>query len=89
MFKHTGLHIKQCLSEIQVYQRGYADNIKAIALGKRRSTRKYDDLSQEEREEFRTICSQLNWVSRNTRSETSHGTFILSNSMKNLQRLKG
>ena len=49
MFKYTGLHIKQCLSEIQVDQRGYVESIKPIALGKRRSTQKYDDLNQDER----------------------------------------
>ena len=82
MFKYTGLYIKQCLSEIQVDQRGYVESIKPIALGKRRSTQKYDDLNQDEREEFRTICGQLNWVSRNTRPETSYDTCILSNAMK-------
>ena len=60
MFKYTGLHIKQCLSKIHLDQRGYVENIKPIALGKRRSTQKYDDLNQDEREEFRTICGQLN-----------------------------
>ena len=82
MFKYTGLHIKQCLSEIQVDQKVYVENIKLIALGKRRSTRKYDDLNQDEREEFRMICSQLNWVSRNTRPEMSYDTCVLSNAMK-------
>ena len=82
MFKYTDLHIKQCLSEIQVDQRGYVENIKPIALGKRRSTRKYDDFNQDGREEFRTICGQLNWVSRNTGPETSYDTCILSNAMK-------
>ena len=82
MFKYTGLHIKQCLSEIQVDQRGYVESIKPIALGKKRSTQKYDDLNHDEREEFRTICGQLNWVSRNTRPETSYDTCLLSNAMK-------
>ena len=81
MFKYTGLHIKQCLSEIQVDQRCYVENIKPIALGKRRSTCKYDNLNQDEREEFRTICRQLNCVSRNTRPEMSYDTCILSNAM--------
>ena len=82
MFKYTGLHIKQCLSEIQEDQRGYVESIKPIALGKKRSTQKYDDLNQDEREEFRTIYGQLNWVLRNTRPETSYDTCILSNAMK-------
>ena len=82
MFKYTCLHIKQCLSEIQVDQRGYVENIKPIVLGKRKSTRKYDDLNQDEREEFRMICGQLNRVSRNTRPETSRDTCVLSNAMK-------
>ena len=56
IFKYTGLHIKRCLSEIHVDQRGYVESIKPIALGKKRSTQKYDDLNQDEREEFRTIC---------------------------------
>ena len=80
--KYTGLHIKQCSSEIQVDLRGYVESIRPIALGKKRSTQKYDDLNQDEREEFRTICGQLNWVSRNTRPETSYDTCILSNAMK-------
>ena len=79
MFSYTGLHIKQCSSEIQVDQRGYVESIKLLALGKRRSTRKYVDLNQDEREEFRTICGHLNWVSRNARPETSYHTCILSN----------
>ena len=52
MLKYTGLHIKQCLSEIRVDQRGYVVSIKPIASGKKRSTQKYDDLNQDEREEF-------------------------------------
>ena len=44
MFKYSGFHIKQCLSEIQVDQ-SCVENIKPIALGKRRSTWKYDDLN--------------------------------------------
>ena len=82
MFKYTGLHIKQCSSEIQVDQRGYVENIKPIASGKRRSTQKYDDFNQDEREEFQTIFGQLNWVSTNTRPETLYETGILSNAMK-------
>ena len=56
--------------------------MKPIALGKRISTQKYNDLDQDKRGDFQTISVQLIWVSRNTRPETSHDTCVLSNAIK-------
>ena len=76
MFKYTDLHIKQCLSEIQVDQRGYVENIKPIALGKRRSTRKCDDfiIKMREKNFGRFVASSIGF--QETLDQKRHITHV-------------
>ena len=59
IFNYTSLHNNKCLSEIQVDQRGYIENIKPIVLSKRTSTRKYDDLKTSEKNFGRFVASSV------------------------------
>ena len=80
-FAYTGLDVKQTQSGILVSQLGYADQISRIKIDPTRVNRNTLPINEEEKQQLRTVCGQLLWVSTQTRPDVAYATCFASNSV--------
>ena len=80
-FAHTGLDVKQTQSGILVSQLGYADQISRIEIDPTRVNRNTLQINEKEKQQLRTVCGQLLWVSTQTRPDVAYATCFASNSV--------
>ena len=78
-FCYTGLDIKQTQSGILVSQLGYVDQISKIEIDKSRVNQNMLPINEMEKQQLRTVCGQLLWVSTQTRPDVAYATCFASN----------
>ena len=80
-FKHLGLNINQCNTEIILDQNEYIDSLDYINISKNRKQQKNDKLSSDEIDELRSLVGQLGWVAGQTRPDLAFEVCQLSSSI--------
>ena len=79
-FTYLGLNINQADDfSISVDQNDYTAQLKTIPLSNQRSQRRNDEVNENEFDQYRSGCGQLNWLSGQSRPDVSYDSCILSN----------
>ena len=82
-FKYLGLNV-QCSSKgIIVDQNDYAASLQEIPISQFRACNKSKELTEKEKEEYRALIGQLNWLSIQTRPDIAFETCELHVLLKN------
>lgn len=82
-FKYIGLNIKSHHNGITIDQFKYANSLQPIDISRERSNLKFSELSEEEKEKYRSLIGQLNWLSTQTRPDIAFDVCNLCVSYKN------
>lgn len=77
-FRYVGLNIVSKGDEIMVDQLQYASSLQTISINKARSSNKLCELSETEKNEYRALVGQLNWLAANTRPDIAFDICELS-----------
>ena len=77
-FRYVGLNIVSKGEGIMVDQLQYASSLQTISINKARSSNKLCELSEIEKNEYRALVGQLNWLAANTRPDISFDICELS-----------
>ena len=77
-FRYVGLNICSNAEGISVDQAKYIASLEPVKLSRARSVQRDHLLSDSEREAFRALIGQLNWVSNNTRPDIAYDVCELS-----------
>ena len=77
-FRYVGLNIVSEGEEIMVDQLQYASSLQPISINKARSSNKLCELSEIEKNEYRALVGQLNWLAANTRPDIAYDICELS-----------
>ena len=79
-FRYIGLNITSHDQYIYVDQGQYISSLEKVSISRSRSCQKDSLLSDTEKEAFKAIVGQLNWISTNTRPDISYEVCELSSS---------
>ncbi|XP_057310580.1 uncharacterized protein LOC130648545 [Hydractinia symbiolongicarpus] len=82
-FKYIGINISQDGGNITMDQKQYVECIQEIQISNKRSTRKRDELNDDELHELRSAIEQLNLIATQTRPDLAFDVLELSVSIKN------
>ena len=79
IFKYIGLNIEQNGRQVFVDQYAYIENLKEILITDERKKQLNDMLSEEERQQLRTVCGQLLWATSQTRPDVAFDSCQVNN----------
>ena len=82
-FRYVGLNIStDCSNNITIDQNMYASALLPVKISSERSANKSSALSDSEKDEYRAVIGQLNWLATQTRPDIAFETCDLSVSLK-------
>ena len=81
--KYLGLEIQQSESGLYVAQKKYLEKLQEIDIKANRRVDKQSSITEDEREELRSVIGKLNWLATQTRPDLSYDVCELSTSLKN------
>ena len=85
MFKYVGLNIQSSVGGqvMTIDQTHYASTLQPISLSRERLNNKSSELSDNEKQEYRSLVGQLNWLATQTRPDISFESCELSGAYSN------
>ena len=82
-FKYLGLNIDSTEQGVLVNQNQYASTLKCVPISQFRAGNKSKELTEKEKDEYRALIGQLNWLAIQTRPDVSFETCELHTLLKN------